>query len=115
LVISLKDIVSWRGINGNCVNSTKVVVSKDKMVSGICSEIKGIWGIPSNLSRGVYKGIVLWGVGLRIHLSWIERKGGRERREKREEKWVREEGEEQLEESHDRLRGWREGVKIPSI
>jgi hypothetical protein len=39
--------------------------------------------------------------------------GGRKKR--REEKWVREEDEEQLEENHVRLRGWREEVKIPSI
>jgi hypothetical protein len=70
-------------------------------VSGICSKIKGIWGIPSNLSWGVYKGMVLWEVGLRIHLSQNERKRGRERKSREwREKWVREGDEEQIEKSH---------------
>ena len=47
-------LMSCRGINDNCVNSTNMSSkSKDKMMSEICSEIKGIWGIPSNLSSRV--------------------------------------------------------------
>jgi hypothetical protein len=38
--------MSCRRINGNCVNSTNISSkSKDKMVSGICSEIKVIVGV----------------------------------------------------------------------
>jgi hypothetical protein len=50
LVIILNDRVSWRGISGNCVNSTRICgKSKVEIVSGICREIKGravIWHKP---------------------------------------------------------------------
>ena len=77
LVIILKDIVSWRGSSDNWVISTRISdKTKVKIVNGFCSEIKGIWEIPYNLSWEIYKGVVFMRGIVVVVCHKIERKRG---------------------------------------